>query len=77
MAVPKHTPCAKGQVMNRPVISAATPRVLTHELMDLGLDPKAIATAVQIFRSMSAESSDPVTVRIEVGRRGPCLNGRD
>ncbi|MBP1628685.1 MAG: hypothetical protein H6Q00_3160 [Holophagaceae bacterium] len=51
--------------MKRPVISAATPRTLTHELMDLGLDPQAIAAAVQIFGAMAAESSDPVTVSVE------------
>lgn len=53
--------------MHHPVISAATPRTLTHELMDLGLDPQTIAAAVQIFGSMTAESSEPISVRVEGG----------
>lgn len=51
--------------MQRPTITAATPRTLTHELMDLGLEPHVVATAVQIYGAMAADASGSVTVRVE------------
>nr|WP_320133942.1 hypothetical protein [uncultured Holophaga sp.] len=46
-------------------IPAPTARTLTRELMELGLEPHIVATAVQIFGVMAADAGGGVKVRVD------------
>lgn len=46
-------------------ISTSSPRLLTQELLDLGLTPQAVASLVLLWASMSMAHPSPVTITIE------------